>query len=107
MSVLSREAWLDAVNYEHPGSTGQARGFILWHPWVEARLEVVNYEHSGSRGRDFKISFWGMPWRIGKTSFKRYVSSSFGLVWPRNPKFTSDAHFFCCLDRGQAGGRKF
>ena len=44
---------------------------------VAVKLEAVNYEHSGSRGRDFKISFWVMPWSIGKTSFKRYVSSSF------------------------------
>ena len=35
MSILGREAKLEAVNYEHIG--------------VAARLEAVNYEHIGSR----------------------------------------------------------
>ncbi len=37
MSILGREARLEAVNYEHS--------------WAEGRLEGVNYEHSGSRGQ--------------------------------------------------------
>ena len=37
MSILGREARLEAITYEHS--------------WVEAGLEVVTYEHSESSGQ--------------------------------------------------------